>query len=82
MKADINGISKYRFDNNPAERAFVEEWKETNSHSHILEYLLSDKINERTEVTQREMAIATNVIQWLGSPSGQAFIGRVSKHED
>ena len=74
-----NGISEYRFAQNPAEKIFIEEWLSLNKVCKTVEYLMSDHISERRAVSPEEMAITNRIIQWLGSPCGQAFLNDVSK---
>ena len=76
---DENGVAKYRFDQNPKEETFVKEWGFYKKSSHLLEYLLSSKINEPQEYSQRDNVVANRIVQWLGSPCGQAFLKDVEK---
>lgn len=73
------GISPYRFKDNPLERAFAEAWDEHNSRGKYstLQYLMSPDCsggNPPTECSDRDRLVAATVIQWLGSPVGQDFL--------
>ena len=74
-----NGISRYRFEQNPAERIFVEEFLEQDKWSNTLEYLLSSYPNIRQDVTDEQRAVAMTIIQWIGSPCGQSFLQVVAE---
>ena len=77
------GRSTHRFDDNPLERVFADEWKEMNDgegRGHgILAYLLAENPNRpRNEVSDRDAEVAATVIQWLGSNVGQCFLSRAN----
>jgi putative RNA 2'-phosphotransferase len=74
-----DGISRYRFDQNPAERIFVEEFIEQDKCCYTLEYLLSPTANVRKDVTDEQRAVAMTIIQWMGSPCGQSFLEVVAE---
>jgi putative RNA 2'-phosphotransferase len=74
-----NGISRYRFEQNPAERIFVEEFLEQDKWSNTLEYILSSYSNIRQDVTDEQRAVAMTIIQWMGSPCGQLFLQVVAE---
>lgn len=63
------GLHEYRFKQNPEEKRFAAAWE----REHVLEWLLGPG-NERVSPTEREKVVAATVIQWLGSPVGQAFL--------
>ena len=71
---DEDGVAAYRFDKNPMEKAFVDEWKALNKCCDTLEYILSNNANTRQSVGRRDRQVAMRVIQWLGSPCGQGFL--------
>jgi hypothetical protein len=79
------GKSQYRFKDNPLEREFAKSWEEMNiDHAGrldgkgTLDYMLAEHINDpRGEVTSRDRMVAATVIQWLGSPVGQSFLGQM-----
>lgn len=73
------GINAQRFDREPLEKLFAEEWDKRNTTEHgrtpTLPYLL-DPFNQHCpgEVFDEEYQKAAAIIQWLGSPVGQGFI--------
>jgi len=79
------GRIQYRFKQNPLEKAYAKAWDVCNTGyaGHIdgrgtLDYLLAENPNEpRGEVTPRDREVAATVVQWLGSPCGQAFVNKV-----
>lgn len=78
------GIRQYRFKQNPTERIFAELWEEINERNRIgygiLDYMLAETTNmPNGEVTDRDRIVAATVIQWLGSPVGQAFLNEVNE---
>ena len=78
------GISQHRFKQNPLERIFAELWDELNDRTGhgILEYMLAKKVNKPDgEVTDRDKIVAATVIQWLGSPVGQAFLTEINEKQ-
>ncbi|OGU60449.1 MAG: hypothetical protein A2V66_01830 [Ignavibacteria bacterium RBG_13_36_8] len=73
------GLHQYRFENNPLEEKFAIHWERLNYYRGkvfgILDYLLAKDPNRPNyEVTDRDREIAATVIQWLGSPVGNAFV--------
>ncbi|MHC4298783.1 MAG: hypothetical protein ACYS7Y_16015 [Planctomycetota bacterium] len=76
------GRATYRLKSNPLEQVFANQWRELNNRQRgVLEYLLAENPNyPRGEMTQRDATVAATVIQWLGSPLGQLFLGEVKKH--
>ncbi|MCK4793089.1 MAG: hypothetical protein KAV87_55680 [Desulfobacteraceae bacterium] len=73
------GKSQYRFKDNLSEQIFAEVWEEQNTHGKILDYLLAEDNNRPCgEVTDRDRMVAATVIQWLGSPVGDNFLGDVA----
>jgi predicted kinase len=76
MTLEHKGLHTCRFSDNPLEKRFADAWRNVNSGNHcLLDYLLA-KDNNRPcgEVTERDAVVAATIIQWLGSPVGQAFI--------
>lgn len=65
-----------------AERVFFEKWLDENTQKRginhgcgLLELLLSDDPSKHVaRVSQRDMDVATTVIQWLGTNGGRCFI--------
>lgn len=74
-----NGFSEYRFNLNPAEKIIAEEWVKNNEYFATTKYLLSDTVNKKTSVSPIIEADINTVIQWLGSPCGQAFLKDVKE---
>ena len=77
------GVACNRYDREPLERAFAEQWQEVNQvviggDNDLLAYLLSTT-NERVPVTREASKIAATVIQWLGSNPGQSFLRDVQE---
>lgn len=70
------GVSPHRYESNPQEEALALAWQEANTkyrHSTLAYLLSSDNRGERT-VSDRDRLVACTIIQWLGSPVGQAFL--------
>ena len=82
------GRSTFRFKHNPAEKIFAEAWEAQNSFPNsggrqTLDYLLAENINHPMgEVTDRDRQVVATVIQWLGSPVGQAWLKDVQEKID
>jgi len=70
----MKGLHEYRFKTNPLEERFAEKWAEQNELGNTLEYILSSTVNEREPVAEREKVVVATMMQWLGSPVGQAFL--------
>jgi len=71
------GLYPHRLKDNPREREFAEAWVQANEQGKLLAYLLdpTNGVGGRSpEPTDREHTVAATVIQWLGSPVGQAFL--------
>jgi hypothetical protein len=71
------GLHPHRFRDNPSERAFADAWAKSNEYGHTLAYLLhvGDQGGARPpEPSDRDHVVAATVMQWLGSPVGQAFL--------
>ena len=84
------GLRQYRFEDNPMEREFAEEWERINVSQadgtldgrQTLDYLLADDCNRPAgEVTDRDRVVAATVIQWLGSPVGMEFLRRLLEYD-
>jgi len=72
------GLHAYRLQREPKEKQFAEAWEESNKFGHTLEYLLSmENDRDHTTMTDRDEVVAATVIQWLGSPCGQGFLGKL-----
>jgi hypothetical protein len=64
---------------NPREVAFANAWIEEHEYQNVLGYLMS-KDNRAIPVADGTALAAATVIQWLGSPVGMSFLGRVIKN--
>jgi hypothetical protein len=79
-----HGNRRYRFKDNPLEKAFADAWEDENcsgpegsrpGHG-TLAYSLGDG-KDPGVVEPRDAMVAATTIQWLGSPVGQCFLARV-----
>jgi len=68
------GKWQHRFSREPLEKRFAETWEKEQVWHDALEYLLSDKVNERSFVSDHDREVAATIIQWLGSTCGQGFV--------
>jgi hypothetical protein len=71
------GMAPYRLSGNPEEAAIAKAWQEHNDSGNTLAWLLDpEKGNSRRppEPSERDVAVAATVVQWLGSPVGQCFL--------
>jgi hypothetical protein len=76
------GLATYRLRSNPEEERFALAWEENNQPlgtpgiGPVLAALLNpnQEVSPISEPTPREREVAATVVQWLGSPSGQAFL--------
>ncbi len=75
------GISDHRLAFNPLEQRFAENWQELCKRGQ-LEYMLSSRVNERMPVEDKDQKVANTIIQWLGTPVGQAFLEDVLFSEE
>ena len=66
------GRAAYRIKQNPLEDRFATAWRQEQENG-LLEYLMGDGYS-RGPVTEQDELVAATVIQWLGSPVGQAFL--------
>jgi len=71
-----SGRAAYRIKRNPLEGRFADAWR-SRQDSGLFEYLMGDGTH-RGEITERDEMVAATIIQWLGSPVGQAFLEDVS----
>lgn len=67
---------EYRFKTNPLEERFAKVWIEQNKKGHIIEYMLSEIPNTRTDVDDGTQDKICGMMQWLGSPVGLYFISK------
>ena len=79
MKRRYNvGLRPYRFKDNPLEQKFSDEWEKRNGREgRLLGCLLSEGHNRPVVPPTRDRLVSATIIQWLGSPVGQAFIREV-----
>lgn len=73
MKKKYEGLHAHRYAREPDEKKFAEEWALQNEQHQTLAYLLGDG-SKRVEPTAHDHRVAATVVQWLGSPVGQAFL--------
>lgn len=69
----FKGLHTYRFKENPEEKRFAEAWAKNNP----LPWLLDERrlqTGRPEDPSDRDTVVAATVIQWLGSPVGQAFL--------
>ena len=72
------GMSQHRFAQNPEEQRFAEAWDRTCSMGRTLAYLLDPDHGAKGKPADpigRDVIVAATVVQWLGSPVGQGFLG-------
>lgn len=67
------GLKPYRFNDNPHEEIFAEEWEKL-AKNDLLGYILSVDNRKDGVESQRDATVAATVIQWLGSPVGWSFL--------
>jgi hypothetical protein len=72
----IKGLQPHRFKDNPEEKRFADAWASTCRLGSTLAYLLhtGDQIGRPPEPSDRDHVVAATVVQWLGSPVGQAWL--------
>lgn len=77
MRLKNFGLHMYRFRDNPEEKRFAEAWEQANERGSILDHLLDMRnahIGRAPSASARDRTVAATVIQWLGSPVGQAWL--------
>lgn len=89
VKAKHLGLHDYRFLDNKLEKAFALAWQHENEVGDTLAYLLRPLEEIPIYYTTRPpdpaadaAKVAATVIQWLGSPVGQAFLAQVIASDD
>lgn len=73
----IVGLNTHRLNSNPEEKAFADAWAKRNTGRNNLPYLLDNRkvhTGYPPDVSDRDHVVAATLIQWLGSPVGQAFL--------
>lgn len=68
------GLNTHRFRDNPEEKRFAEAWDEAQRGKTLAYLLCTGDQRFPVEATEREHEVAATVIQWLGSPVGQAWL--------
>lgn len=77
------GIHYYRLETEPLEKLFAQTWEEANINygnndaDGLMKYLFSTD-NKPQYTSDNTRQICATVIQWLGSPVGQAFLQTVN----
>lgn len=68
----------HRFENNPQEKKFVEEFIKQHSEGSDMDLIVfghnPGSTHPKDYLSDREESIVLSVIQWLGSPVGQSFL--------
>lgn len=83
IKKKWQGRSAHRYQDNPLERVFAEEWQRENDRpmgGGVLDYLAveTQPSGLRPPVaTDEQRLLSCTIIQWLGSPVGQNFLADV-----
>lgn len=75
----MTSINEHRLKREPLERRFLEVWDKKKKQQKILSYILDRDHTNRGDYlpTEEEVEIADTLIQWLGTPVGQGFLGEV-----
>jgi hypothetical protein len=76
MKMKHQGYLANRLSREPLEALFAKVWQEQNDAGSTLAYILTGAPSW-DHVSERDVAVAASVIQWLGSAVGQAFLEEV-----
>lgn len=71
------GMKLYRFEDNPREEIFAQEWEK--EAPNLLDYILSSSNRKDGIETQRDATVAATMIQWLGTPVGWNFLSETVK---
>jgi hypothetical protein len=66
------GLSVNRLPDNPDEQTFAKMWSE--EAPRVLTHLIGDGSQYHSSYSQRDATVAATIIQWLGSPVGNAFV--------
>lgn len=77
-----NGLHPHRLQksaDNPEEVRFAKAWQGKQDHGSILAYLLwqGTQGGRPPDPSDRDIAVAATVVQWFGSPVGQAFLAEL-----
>jgi len=73
------GLHAHRLRDNPEERRFAAQWQDDNEVGSVLAWLLhlGYQSGRPPAPSEHDVRTAATVIQWLGSPVGQAFLARL-----
>ena len=76
----MHGINTLRLKNNPDERVFAQAWEHVNKGDKLLKHILdrTHRNQGNYHPTLAERQTAATVIQWLGTPVGQAFLSGIT----
>jgi len=76
------GLRRHRLKDNPLEFAFAEQWSREVENG-LANYILARNLdNEKEYISLTDQVIANTIIQWLGTPVGQAFLVSVFKRPE
>lgn len=79
------GLNTHRLASNPREMVFAKLWEDQNKRGDTLAWILnsfdSNDLQRKGPVSERDAQVAATVIQWLGSPVGQAFLEQASEEQ-
>ena len=74
----MKSFKEYRFENNPQEKIFVEQFIKDHEFYNDIDLIIfghsSDSMTPKDYLSDREKDIVVSLVQWLGSPVGQAFL--------
>jgi hypothetical protein len=76
----VAGLNAHRLKSNPEEAKFAMWWDRWNRHGSTLAHALyvgDGDGSHPPEPSERDKIVAATVIQWLGSPTGKAFLNDV-----
>lgn len=81
VKDGFKGANAHRYKQNPLEKAFAVAWQDENSGLGK-RYTILDALFDPSgrggpgcrDITKQDWETANTLIQWLGSPVGQAFL--------
>jgi hypothetical protein len=81
MDSKFKGKSFRRTEREPLEKSFAQAWERTNTlrgSASTLAYLLDpEHPHAPADPSERDWEVASTIVQWLGSPVGQAFLEEV-----
>lgn len=65
---------KYRFELNPEEERIFNAFISERGADRVVDFIGQVCFNDKHEVTDRDVKVFLNAIQWLGSHVGQCFL--------